>query len=84
MARTRIAAWSDTHGRPARGASIFTQPTGVAVNSEGEVFVENRNGILKLSAEGEVVAEWPDFEESMSRLTGDTEGNIYVRQQFQA
>ena len=62
--------------------SFFKQPTGVAVNSEGEVFVENRNGILKLSAEGEVVAEWPDLEERMSRLTGDAEGNIYVRQEF--
>ncbi len=84
-----VAQWPVPESPPGRypratgsRRSIFTQPTGVAVNSEGEVFVENRNGILKLSAEGEVVAEWPDFEESMSRLTGDTEGNIYVRQQF--
>lgn len=67
-----------TDSRP----SFFKQPTGVAVNSEGEVFVENRNGILKLSAEDAVVAEWPDLENRVSRLTGDAEGNIYVRQEF--
>ena len=84
-----VAQWPVPGSQPVRYTQptgsqrdLYTQPTGVAVNSEGEVFVEHRYGILKLSAEGAVVVEWPWQKLELSRLTGDTEGNIYVRQSF--
>ena len=84
-----VAQWPVPGSQPGRypqptgsRRSLFTQPTGVAVNSEGEVFVEYATAFSSSPDEGEVVAEWPDFEERMSRLTGDAEGNIYVVSSF--
>ena len=73
----------DRYPRPTGSRrDYYRQPTGVAPNSEGEVFVEYDDGILKLSPEGDVVAEWPQLEWRMYGLTGDAEANVYVRQRF--
>ena len=85
-----VAQWPVPKSQPDRYTQptgsrrdLYTQPTGVALSREGEVFVEYSYGILKLSAVGAVVSEWPWPEWKLSRLTGDTAGNIYACQQLE-
>ena len=71
-------------------ASLFAQPTGVAVDSHGNVYVAdtNANRIDKLSPKGQVLGHWGKKGEGPGEFTRpegvavDRAGNIYVADTF--
>ena len=63
------------------GPGQFSQPTGLAVDSKGNVFVVDayNNRIQELSSTGQFVAEWPGPGFTfVSKIVLDDHGNMYV------
>ncbi len=74
-----LATW----GGPGTGPGQFNQPTGVAVDSRGNVFVVDayNNRVQELSSTGHYLAQWngpePGFK-FVSKIALDDHGNMYV------
>jgi tripartite motif-containing protein 71 len=72
-----LATW----GGSGMGPGQFSQPTGLAVDSKGNVFVVDayNNRIQELSSTGQFVAEWPGPGFTfVSKIVLDDHGNMYV------
>jgi tripartite motif-containing protein 71 len=74
-----LATW----GGSGTGPGHFSNPTGLAVDLKGDVFVVdwNNNRIQELSPTGQFVAQWPGPEPGfkfVSKIALDDHGNIYV------
>jgi tripartite motif-containing protein 71 len=74
-----LATWGGT----GFGAGQFHQPTGVAVDSKGDVFVVDaeNNRVEKFSSSGKYLAQWkgpdPPFK-FVSKVAVDDHGNLYA------
>jgi tripartite motif-containing protein 71 len=74
-----LATW----GGSGTGPGQFSQPTGLAVDSKGNVFVVDayNNRVQELSSTGQYVAQWkgpePGFK-FVSKIALDDHGNMYV------
>src|SRR5262249_11385983 len=66
-------------GEPGNGPGQFAIPHGIAVNSDGEVFVADRENhrIQIFSADGKYLHEWKDIPRPC-QITIDAMGNAYV------
>jgi tripartite motif-containing protein 71 len=74
-----LATW----GGSGTGPGQFSNPTGLAVDLKGDVFVVdwNNNRIQELSPTGQFLAQWPGPEPGfkfVSKIALDDHGNIYV------
>jgi tripartite motif-containing protein 71 len=74
-----LATW----GGSGTGPGQFIDPTGLAVDRKGDVFVVdwNNNRIQELSPAGQFVAQWPGPEPGfkfVSKIALDDHGNMYV------
>jgi tripartite motif-containing protein 71 len=75
----QLATW----GGSGTGKGQFNQPTGLTVDSKGNVFVvdADNNRVQELSPTGQFVAQWPGPEPGfkfVSKIALDDHGNIYV------
>lgn len=64
------------------GHGLFDQPEGVAVDKEGNIYVEDGRFLQKLDANGKFIAQWPvtaggDLD-SGAFLAVDAQDNIYI------
>lgn len=78
---TFIAQWGSYPDDPGGGYVDMTYPSGVAVDSQGKIFVvDSLHGhILKLSHQGKVLATWRiPAATSPGGITLDAHGNVYV------
>jgi DNA-binding beta-propeller fold protein YncE len=70
-------------GRVGYGPGQFNQPTGLALDSKGNVFVVDsaNNRIQELSPTGQFVAQWKGPDPAFtftSKIALDNQGNMYV------
>jgi tripartite motif-containing protein 71 len=75
----QLATW----GGSGSGKGQFNQPTGLTVDSKGNVFVVDayNNRVQELSPTGQFVAQWPGPEPGfkfVSKIALDDHGNMYV------